>query len=674
MQNPKNHSHPGLRLLDTRREFANPFGESRIHKTADEGGCGVTGFAASIPVAGRHIVCPSVQMHNRGNGKGGGIAAVGLDPASLGVSQEILDDDYLIQIAYLDIEARPQVEAQFITPVFKVDHARRLPTVDDWRDIPGLVVKPPDVWQYFVRVKPEVLQHFIQQQKLYGIPWRKVEDEYVAQNCYKLNGAFYASLGEKKAFVMSQGRNMLILKIVGYAEEVAYYYQLLDFKAHVWIAHQRYPTRGRVWHPGGAHPFAALNTALVHNGDFANYYSVSEYLSQRHFFPQFLTDTEVAVLIFDLWHRLYGYSLEYVIESMAPTTERDFDLLPPERQHVYRQLQSANIHGSPDGPWFFIIARNDPERRSFDLIGITDTSMLRPQVFALQDGEVQIGLICSEKQAIDATLASLAQEDPRICPVADLYWNARGGSATDGGAFIFSLEPHNGRRVLSCHDKFGKPRTVPWHQRPWDGTVLDLGYQEDSKATQLAVANLEDQSGRQFYNAISEIAATISYAGFREILEAVVKQAATGDPVKAAAMNGLTLLLDRRYDPGDKKRSNLLHLLMEALIRIFQDTPLVGKKHPSRYRRLDWDHRELLQAPPGRTRSWFSMPRAFPRKGKIVTPASCARPLRWGGGNSSLTATRASVSWAAASGPAPRRCASTLTAAPATTWPQVSTA
>ena len=54
--------------------------------------------------------------------------------------------------------------------------------------------------------------------------------------------------------------------------------------------------------------------------------------------------------------------------------------------------------------------------------------MLRPQVFALSDsGEVQIGLICSEKQAIDATLRSLAQEDPRFCPVADKYWNARGG-------------------------------------------------------------------------------------------------------------------------------------------------------------------------------------------------------------------------------------------------------
>ena len=169
-------NHPGLQLLNTRQEFTSPFAGSRIHKAADEGGCGVTGFACNVPVAGRHIFQPSVQMHNRGNGKGGGIAAVGLDADTLGVSQKILDDDYLIQIAYLDGEAQPQVESRFIAEVFRVDHARRQPTIDDWRDLPGLMVKPPEVWQYFVRVKPEVLQHFIQRHKLYEVPWRKVED------------------------------------------------------------------------------------------------------------------------------------------------------------------------------------------------------------------------------------------------------------------------------------------------------------------------------------------------------------------------------------------------------------------------------------------------------------------------------------------------------------------
>jgi glutamate synthase domain-containing protein 1/glutamate synthase domain-containing protein 3 len=597
MKKLNNLTHPGLALLNTRRDFAPPSPAGRRQKAADEGGCGVTGFAVSVPVAGRHIFQPSVQMHNRGNGKGGGIAAVGMDPDSLGVTQEILDDDYLIQIAYLDAEARPQVEARFITEVFRVDHARRQPTLDDWRDLPGLMVKPPDVWQYFVRVKPEVLQHFIQRHRLYEVPWRKVEDEFVAQNCYKLNEAYYASLGEKKAFVLSQGRNIMIIKIVGYAEEAALYYQLLDFKAHVWIAHQRYPTRGRVWHPGGAHPFAALDTALVHNGDFANYFSVSEYLSQRHFYPQFLTDTEVAVLTFDLWHRLYGYPLEYVIESMAPTTELDFDLLDPERQHIYRHLQTTNIHGSPDGPWFFIIARSDPDHQRYELIGITDTSMLRPQVFALQDGEVQVGLVCSEKQAIDATLASLAAEDPRFCPVADLYWNARGGSATDGGAFIFSLEPRNGQRVLTCHDKFGKPRTVPWHQRPWDGTRLEITLNSESELTRLIKSSLEDLSGHKLFQWVKGRVPIWSYADFREALEATVDQARQGDASKVAAINALTLLLDRRYDPGDKKRSNLQRLLLEALTEIFQATPALGQAHPSRYRWIDHASRDRLTAP-----------------------------------------------------------------------------
>ena len=594
MKKFNNLTHPGLELLGTRRELEPAYTPEQYLGGEEEGGCGVTGFASSVPVSGRHIVSPSIQMHNRGNGKGGGIAAVGLDAQTLGVSQEILDESYLIQIAYLDPAVRRQVEAQFITPHFKLDHAAKVPTLKDWRKLEGLAVQPPEVWRYFVRVKTEVLQHFIQRHKVYEIPWRQVEDEFVSQTCYHLNQAFYASLGEKKAFVLSQGRDMMILKIVGYAEEAALYYNLLDFKAHIWIAHQRYPTRGRVWHPGGAHPFAALNVALVHNGDFANYFAVSEYLRQRHFYPQFLTDTEVAVLIYDLWHRMYGYPLEYVIEAMAPTTERDFDLLPPEKQRIYRQLQLANIHGSPDGPWFFIIARNDPENKRYELIGITDTSMLRPQVFALYEGEVQIGLVCSEKQAIDATLDSLAAEDRRFCPVADQYWNARGGSATDGGAFIFSLEPQNGRRVLTCTDKFGQPKTVPWHQRPWDGTVLEVGYRPDSDVAHLVNACLKDSTGAQLFTVIKERISKWSYATFRETLQAVAAQARAGDALKAAAINGLTLLLDRRYDPGDKKRSHLIHLTLNALTEIFKDTPQVGARHASRYRRVDWDSRGRL--------------------------------------------------------------------------------
>ena len=69
---------------------------------------------------------------------------------------------------------------------------------------------------------------------------------------------------------------------------------------------------------------------------------------------------------------------------MAPTTEHDFDRLPLEKQKIYRSIQQNHIHSSPDGPWFFIIARNDVYQKQFQLIGITDTAMLRPQVFAMR--------------------------------------------------------------------------------------------------------------------------------------------------------------------------------------------------------------------------------------------------------------------------------------------------
>ena len=173
-------------------------------------------------------------------------------------------------------------------------------------------------------------------------------------------------------------------------------------------------------------------------------------------YPLFLTDTEVAVYLFDLWRRVYRYPMEYVIEAMAPTTERDFFMLPEEKQRIYREIQTAHIHGSPDGPWFFIVGLSENGGDQLNLLGITDTSMLRPQVFALQEGDVKIGLIASERQAIDACLRSLAKNDHRFAGKADIYWNARGGSYTDGGAFLFTVDRSGETPRLKCVDKFGR--------------------------------------------------------------------------------------------------------------------------------------------------------------------------------------------------------------------------
>ena len=190
-----------------------PHGEIPTKKSAEEGGCGVTGFISSIPVRGCHIYEPSVQMHNRGNGKGGGIAAVGLSAEDLGVSQDILDTHYLLQVALLDPGSLPDVEESAIKPFLEVHKAESIPTLDDYREVEGLEVRPPDVRRYFVRVKPDVLDRFITENSFQNLDHSKAEDEFIYQNSFRLNQKFYASLGEKQAFVLSHGRNMMILKI-----------------------------------------------------------------------------------------------------------------------------------------------------------------------------------------------------------------------------------------------------------------------------------------------------------------------------------------------------------------------------------------------------------------------------------------------------------------------------
>jgi glutamate synthase domain-containing protein 1/glutamate synthase domain-containing protein 3 len=586
-------------IIHARRSFQTA--ERLVKQTemgVEEGGCGVTGFACSIPVSGRHIFAPSVQMHNRGNGKGGGLAAVGLTPSKLGVDQHTLDEAFLLQVALLDDAVLPEVEARFIRPHFLVAHEALLETVDDYRDIPGLEVKPPAVKRYFVRVKPEALAAFRKQRHLEILPADRAEEEFIYQNTYQLNLALYSSLGEKRAFVLSHGRNMMILKIVGYAEQVAQYYKLENFDAHIWIAHQRYPTKGRVWHPGGAHPFIGLDEALVHNGDFANYYSVSQYLRQRNIYPLFLTDTEVSVQIVDLLNRVYGYPLEYIIEALAPTVEMDFDHLPEEKQRIYQRIQATHIHGSPDGPWFFIIARTDVRSKQFQLIGITDTSMLRPQVFALQKGAVEIGLICSEKQAIDATLESLAKEDPRFGSIADSYWNARGGSYTDGGAFIFTVKrSDNGTMELVCTDKFGRVIDVPAHQVPLDGQAKLPLETVDVDSLRDIIKDLSRENIQELFNDLKKAIPQWDYAHIDRFLNLLLNCAGKED-LKEPVIDLLTLLLDQRYPLGSKRRRSVLQMITSTLDSIFRGVPLINGNGTRGYGcRIDFASRKSLRAP-----------------------------------------------------------------------------
>jgi glutamate synthase domain-containing protein 1/glutamate synthase domain-containing protein 3 len=579
----------GERIIDSRRSL--PVDRVQVGKQEAEGGCGVVGLACNVPLEGKYLLQSLVQMRNRGNGKGGGIAAVGLVPEQLGVSKKILEEDYILQVAYLDKSVRKQIEEEHIRPFFAVDYEARVESLDDYRSIPGLEVEPPEVYRYFVKIKRDVLAEFARKNSLDKLKENEVEDEFLYQNSYRLNQQHYSSLAEKKAFVVSHGKNMVVLKMVGYGDDVVRYYRLEDFKAHVWIGHHRYPTKGRVWHPGGAHPFVGLHEALVHNGDFANYHSIMEYLAQRNIHPLFLTDTEVSVLLFDLLSRVYKYPLEYLIEALAPTTERDFEMLPAEKKKIYQLIQSTHIHGSPDGPWFFIVARNDVEKKAWQLLGITDTSMLRPQVFAVQEGPVKIGIIASERQAINAVLGKL-QEDQRIpSRFADTYWNARGGSFTDGGAFLFTVRDGEDGKELECADKFGKVIDLP--EQDWLPQVGSSVSLNASIAIQLQKGpGTQDPVG--FYEYVRPALRDAGFQYVGEILEELKRLALKGQESRQFAIKTLSLLYDRIYDTRNKKRSSLLQLCHEALNDVFSSISLSSN---DLYTRLDWKNRSRLVRP-----------------------------------------------------------------------------
>jgi glutamate synthase domain-containing protein 1 len=597
-------SEPRMKPKDNTIQIVEAIAQSRRTMVRDravgtkrtlEGGCGVIGIIGSDKLKGNCIIRPCEQMRNRGNGKGGGVAAVGLF--------DEYKNHYALHIAFLDDAARDPVEKDFVESVFEVAHAEKQINRDDQRET-GLEIKPPLVWRYFVRVKPEKLEPFAEKNSITEIG--AAENEFVFQNSFRLNAEYYENRKDPKAFVLSHGRDLMILKGVGYAEEIARYYCLEETQAHLWIGHQRYPTRGRVWHPGGAHPFVGLHEALVHNGDFANYHAVCEYLRQWGVVPQFITDTEVSVLLFDLYTRVLGYPLEFAIESLAPTPEGDFERLSKRRQRIFRAIQSAHLHGSPDGPWFFIVARAEPETGAPQLIGITDVSMLRPQVFCLREGDKSFGAIASEKQALDAFFEEISYDDPQIPPMADRYWAARGGSCTDGGAFVYTIKKENGKASLEVQDKFGnrvRGQSYPGSQKGGGVPSFRLERQiecrdrmpdSDSRTSQdNGIQELDkdeiDQSldtAKNPFQGLLKVLMTDLQSNRYENFEHGVNKLVKHEGIKKA-LGKLSVLRDRHWNPGEGQRTFQLAAVEKSIRMILDSVPEPGNRNGAGLIRLD---------------------------------------------------------------------------------------
>ncbi len=305
---------------------------------------------------GCHILQPLEQMHNRGNGKGGGISAVGLCPEQLGVDRQTLESHYLIQVAYLRDEVRQHLEEEFINKRYDVRSSHMVPISSEPKLLARLEVRPPTVVRYFCRAKKDVLDQFIAENEFQEIARDQVEDEYISQTSFEINQKFYAN-NAMQAFVMSQGRNMLIMKIVGYAEDVIRYYEMEDFKANIWIGIR--DTRPRA--------ACGIPAEHIRSWDWTRPWCTMAIWPTMSRSPNTwrrkassrcsCTDTEVAVLLFDLLNRTYGYPLEYILEALAPTTERDFHQLSEEAE----DLPGDTVHAPAPLPGRAVVLHHQPQ-------------------------------------------------------------------------------------------------------------------------------------------------------------------------------------------------------------------------------------------------------------------------------------------------------------------------
>src|SRR6266568_8730990 len=166
----------------------------------------------------------------------------------------------------------------------------------------------------------------------------------------------------------------------------------------------------------------------------------------------------------------------------------------------------------------------------------------------------------SEKQAIDAALESLAQEDSRFWSQADLYWNARGGSHTDGGAFIFNIHhDESGNATLVCTDKFGRAIVPDPVKRP-----PNMKGQVDAGARPKGGASAPTRSGAisamDLFGRVREQLPTWDYDDVRDFLNDLVRTVKNDDD-RDRAFRVMNLLMDRHYPAGSMKRSFLLDLV-----------------------------------------------------------------------------------------------------------------
>jgi glutamate synthase domain-containing protein 1 len=352
----------------------NPYGDDK-----DFAACSLFGMMnlGGNRFSSRDPVKAISNMHERGNGLGGGYAIYGLYPEH--------DDDYALHIMYLSKVAKEKTD-RLLNESFDVIHDEVVPTRE------ANVWNPPLVWRYFVqpgRKKPR----------------NQPSDDYVMENVMKIN----TETG--KAFVFSSGKNMGVFKGVGFPEDIAEYFCLEEYEGYMWICHGRFPTNTPGWW-GGAHPFNILDWTVVHNGELSSYGTNRRYLEMYGYKCAMQTDTEVLAYAFDLLMRRQGLPIEIVSQILAPPFWTEIESLEPKRGRILRALRQTYGSLLMNGPFSVIVAHQG------EMIGLTDRIKLRPLAAGTRGDFLYLS---SEEAAIRL-----------VSPMLDKSWNPNGGEPVVG--------------------------------------------------------------------------------------------------------------------------------------------------------------------------------------------------------------------------------------------------
>jgi hypothetical protein len=176
--------------------------------------------------------------------------------------------------------------------------------------------------------------------------------------------------------------------------------------------------------------------------------------------------------------------------------------------------------------------------------------------------------------------------------MADHYWNARGGSATDGGAFVYTLRRTNASAALEVRDKFGSPVAPGIEGRRRPRGAGETSVAETAAAQALLTSRRADtgRDGREgpTLSTPARLEAVSSHdqttvallrsdllrgdlAGFHAAVQKI--SGLVGPQGWSIVLNALTLLRDRRWDPGTQRRSVLLSAIDCAIVDVLDALP-----------------------------------------------------------------------------------------------------